>query len=278
MAHMALDLTGYFARIGYDGAADPTLDVLQDLVTAHTHAIAFENLDPMLGVPVDDLSPEALFDKLVHRRRGGYCYEHNGLMGHVLQELGFGVRRFTARVVWTAPPGSPVPSQTHTLLGVAPRGAPQLFLVDVGFGGQTPTSPLRLETGSAQQTTHEPYRLQSRGDILALQAEIRGEWQSLYEFASKTAPPVDLQVGSWYVSTHPSSHFVTNLMASLVTAEGRCNLSGRHLSVHRAGGTEKIELPDTAAVVDALTNRFGINVAETGDRATLEARIEEVSI
>ena len=121
MAHMALDLTGYFARIGYDGAADPTFDVLQDLVTAHTHAIAFENLDPLLGVPVDDLSPEALFDKLVHRRRGGYCYEHNGLMGYVLQELGFGVRRFAARVVWTTPPGSPVPSQTHTLLGVAPR-------------------------------------------------------------------------------------------------------------------------------------------------------------
>jgi arylamine N-acetyltransferase len=69
MAHMALDLTDYFARIGYDGSADPTLDVLQDLVTAHTQAIPFENLDPLLGVPVDDLSPEALFDKLVHRRR-----------------------------------------------------------------------------------------------------------------------------------------------------------------------------------------------------------------
>jgi arylamine N-acetyltransferase len=181
MADMELDLTGYFARIGYDGPADPTLDVLQDLVTAHTHAIPFENLDPLLGVPVDDLSPEALFDKLVHRRRGGCCYEHNGLMGHVLQELGFGVRRFAARVVWTAPPGSPVPSQTHTLLGVAPPDAPQLSLVDVGFGGQTPTSPLRLEIGSVQQTTHEPYRLQGRGDILLLQAGIRGEWQSLYE-------------------------------------------------------------------------------------------------
>ncbi|WP_428339466.1 arylamine N-acetyltransferase family protein [Mycobacterium sp.] len=273
---MALDLTRYFARIGYEGAADPTLDVLQDVVSAHTQAIPFENLDPLLGVPVDDLSPEALFDKLVHRRRGGYCYEHHGLMGYVLQELGFGVRRFAARVVWTAPPSSPVPAQTHTLLGVAPPGAPQLFLIDVGFGGQTPTSPLRLETGSAQQTTHGPYRLESRGDILVLQAEIRGGWQSLYEFATKTAPPIDLQVGSWYVSTHPSSHFVTNLMASLVNADGRCNLSGRHLSIHGGCGTQKMELPDAAAVVDALADRFGINVADTGDGATLEARIAEV--
>jgi arylamine N-acetyltransferase len=274
---MTLDLAGYFARIGYDGAADPTLEVLRGLVAAHTRSIAFENLDPLLGVPVDDLSPEALVDKLVHRRRGGYCYEHNGLMGYVLEELGFGVRRFAARVVWTNGPGSPLPAQTHTLLGVAPPDAPQLLLVDVGFGGQTPTSPLRLETGSVQQTTHEPYRLHSRGDVLVLQAEIRGEWQSLYEFATRTAPPIDLLVGSWYVSTFPSSGFVTGLMASLVTEDGRCNLSGRHLSVHGVGGTEKIELPDAAAVVDALTDRFGIDVADTGERATLEARIAAVS-
>jgi arylamine N-acetyltransferase len=277
MAHMTLDLPGYFERIGYDGSADPTLDVLQELITAHTRSIAFENLDPLMGVPVDDLGPEALIDKLVHRRRGGYCYEHNGLMGHVLEELGFGVRRFAARVVWMLEPGSPVPSQTHTLLGVAPPGAPQLFLVDVGFGGQTPTSPLRLETGSVQQTTLEPYRLQNRGDVLVLQAEIRGEWQSLYEFATRTAPPIDLLVSSWYVSTHPSSHFVTSLMASLVTADGRCNLSGRQLSIHGDGGTKKIELPDAAAIVDALTDRFGVNVADTGERATLEARLAEVA-
>ncbi len=277
MTGMTLDLSGYFARIGYDGAADPTLDVLQDLVTAHTRSIAFENLDPLLGVPVDDLSPEALVDKLVHRRRGGYCYEQNGLMGYVLEELGFGVRRFAARVVWTNEPGSPVPAQTHTLLGVAPPGAPQLLLVDVGFGGQTPTSPLRLETGGVQQTTHEPYRLQSRGDVLVLQAEIRGEWQSLYEFATRTAPPIDLLVGSWYVSTNPASHFVTSLMVSLVTEDGRCNLAGRHLSIHGGAGSEKTELADAAAVVDALADRFGINVAGTGDRATLEARIAAVS-
>lgn len=69
MAGMALDLTGYFERIDYRGAADPTLDVLQDLVTAHTRSIPFENLDPLLGRPIDDLSAEALTDKLVHRRR-----------------------------------------------------------------------------------------------------------------------------------------------------------------------------------------------------------------
>jgi arylamine N-acetyltransferase len=277
MADMTLDLDGYFERIDYHGAVAPTFDVLQDLITAHTRTISFENLDPLLGVPIDDLSPEALTDKLVRRRRGGYCYEHNGLMGYVLEELGFGVRRFGARVVWTVAAGAPVPSQTHTLLVVTLPGGQQPYLVDVGFGGQTPTSPIRLETGSAQQTTHEPYRLQDRGDGLVLQALIRGDWQSLYEFATRTAPPIDLKVGSWYVSTHPSSHFVTGLMASLVTADGRCNLSGHNLAIHRGGGTEKFHFENASAVVDALIDRFGINVADAGERAVLEARIDNVA-
>jgi arylamine N-acetyltransferase len=277
MADMTLDLDGYFERIDYHGAVAPTFDVLQDLITAHTRTISFENLDPLLGVPIDDLSPEALTDKLVRRRRGGYCYEHNGLMGYVLEELGFGVRRFGARVVWTLAAGAPVPSQTHTLLAVTLPGGQQPYLVDVGFGGQTPTSPIRLEIGSAQQTTHEPYRLQDRGDGLVLQALIRGDWQSLYEFATRTAPPIDLKVGSWYVSTHPSSHFVTSLIASLVTADGRCNLSGRNLAIHRGGATEKVRLDDASAVVDTLTDRFGINVADAGERKVLEARIDEVA-
>ena len=277
MADMTLDLDGYFERIDYHGAVAPTFDVLQDLITAHTRTISFENLDPLLGVPIDDLSPEALTDKLVRRGRGGYCYEHNGLMGYVLEELGFGVRRFGARVVWTVAAGAPVPSQTHTLLVVTLPGGQQPYLVDVGFGGQTPTSPIRLEIGSAQQTTHEPYRLQDRGDGLVLQALIRGDWQSLYEFATRTAPPIDLKVGSWYVSTHPSSHFVTSLIASLVTADGRCNLSGRNLAIHRGGATEKVRLDDASAVVDTLTDRFGINVADAGERKVLEARIDEVA-
>jgi arylamine N-acetyltransferase len=277
MADMTLDLAGYFERIGYHGVVEPTLDVLQDLVAAHTRAIPFENLDPLLGVPIDDLSPEALADKLVARRRGGYCYEHNGLMGDVLEEIGFGIRRFGARVVWTLPADAPVPSKTHTLLEVTLPGGPQPYLVDVGFGGQTPTSPLRLQTGSVQQTTLEPYRLQEQGEGLVLQALIRGEWQSLYEFATRTVPPIDLEVASWYVSTHPSSHFVTGLLVSQVSADGRCNLSGRNLAMHRDGVTEKILLDDAAAVVDVLIDRFGINVADAGERKVLEARIDEVT-
>ncbi|ORA84022.1 arylamine N-acetyltransferase [Mycobacterium malmoense] len=271
---MALDLNGYFNRIDYRGAGEPNLVVLQDLVTAHTRTIPFENLDPVMGVPVDDLSPEALSDKLVHRRRGGYCYEHNGLMGYVLAEIGFRVRRLAGRVTWMRPPDAPLPARTHTVLAVTFPGSPGPYLVDVGFGGQTLTSPIRLETGTAQQTTHEPYRLEDRGDGLVLQAQIRGEWESLYEFTTRTQPAIDLTVGSWFVSTHPSSPFVTSLMAARVTADARLNLAGRDLAIHRADGTEKIRLNDAAAVLDTLSERFGINMADVGDRGALEARID----
>ena len=273
---MTLDLNGYLDRIDFGGVAEPTLDALQALVSAHTRAIPFENLDPLMGTPVDDLGPDALTAKLVHRRRGGYCYEHNGLMGYVLAELGFRVRRLAGRVIWTLPPDAPVPAQTHTVLAVTFPGSQGSFLVDVGFGGQTPTSPIRIETGSVQQTTLEPYRLEDRRDGLVLQAQIRGEWVPLYEFSTRTAPAIDLKVGSWFVSTHPSSHFVTGLMAARVTDDARLNLAGRILTVHRAGGSEKIRLDDAAAVVDALTERFGVNVADLGDRGALEARLDEV--
>lgn len=273
---MTLDLQGYFDRIGYRGAAEPKLEVLQDLMTAHTGSIPFENLDPLMGVPVDDLSPEALTDKLVYRRRGGYCYEQNGLMGYVLAEIGFRVRRLAGRVVWMQPPDAPPGALTHTVLAVTFPGSQGSYLVDVGFGGQTLTSPIRFETGNAQQTTHEPYRLNDRGDGLVLQALVRDEWKPLYVFGTQTVPQVDLRVGSWYVSTHPESIFVTGLMAALTTDDARYNLAGRNLTVHRAEGSEKVRLDDAGAVVDVLGERFGIDVAGIGERRALEARIGQV--
>lgn len=273
---MTLDLNGYFDRIDYHGAAEPNLEVLRDLVTAHTRTIPFENLDPLMGVPVDDLSPESLADKLVRRGRGGYCYEQNGLMGYALAEIGFRVRRLAGRVVWMVPPDAPVGAQTHTVLAVTFPGSVGPYLVDVGFGGQTLPSPIRLETGSVQQTTLEPYRLRDRRDGLVLEAQIRGEWQSLDEFTTRTRPDIDLRVGSWWVSTHPSSHFVTSLTVARVTDGARMNLAGRNLTVHRADGSEKTRLEDAAAVVDALRDRFGINVDDVAERSALEARIDKI--
>jgi arylamine N-acetyltransferase len=271
----AVDVAAYFGRIGYRGPAEPTVETVHALVAAHNGSIPFENLDPLLGIPVADLGAAALADKLVRRRRGGYCYEHNGLMGYVLDALGFGVERLAGRVVWMNPDG-PLPAQTHQVLSVSVPGVDGPLLVDVGFGGQTLTSPIRLEPGPVQETRHEPYRIRDHGDGYQLEAEINGEWQPLYMFNTRPQPRIDLEVGSWYVSTHPKSFFVTGLTAALVTDNVRWNLRGRHLAIHRAENTERIRFETASDVLDALTDRFGIDMADLGDRADVEARVNEV--
>ena len=268
-------VVAYFGRIGYRGSAEPTVETLHALVAAHNGSIPFENLDPLLGIPVADLSAAALTDKLVRRRRGGYCYEHNGLMGYVLETLGFGVERLAGRVVWMNPDG-PLPAQTHQVLSVTGPDVDGPLLVDVGFGGQTLTSPIRLEAGPVQETRHEPYRLQTRGDGYQLEAQIHGQWQALYMFSTRPQPRIDLEVGSWYVSTHPDSFFVTGLTAAIVSDDARYNLRGRNLAIHRAGGTEKVRFDTAADVLDSLTERFGIDLTDLGDPADVEARVTEV--
>lgn len=269
------DLAGYFDRIGYSGSSEPTVERLHALVAAHNRAIPFENLDPLMGIPVADLGATALTDKLVLRRRGGYCYEQNGLIGYVLDELGYEVDRFAGRVVWMSPDGL-LPAQTHQVLSVTVPGVEGALLVDVGFGGQTLTSPIRLEAGPVQETRHEPYRLREDGDGLVLEAEIRGEWQALYTFTTRPQPRIDLEVGSWYVSTHPKSPFVLGLSAARATDDARWNLRGRHLAIHHGGETERIRFDTAAQVLEALTDRFGINLTDLGDRVDLEARVNEV--
>jgi arylamine N-acetyltransferase len=271
----AIDLAGYCSRIGYDGPREATVDTLHAIVAAHNRSIPFENLDPLLGIPVADLSAAALNDKLVQRRRGGYCFEQNGLMGYVLDELGFGVERLAGRVLWMNT-SEALPAQTHQVLSVTVPGVNGPFLVDVGFGGQTLTSPIRLESGLVQQTRHEPYRLSDHSEGYLLEAQIRGEWQPLYMFSTRPKPRIDLEVGSWYVSTHPKSGFVVGLSAALVTDDARWNLRGRHLAIHHAGETERIRFDTAAEVLDALTDRFGIDLTDLGDHTDLEARVAEV--
>lgn len=270
---MTVHPAGYLARIGFESSPVPTLGTLREIVAAHNRSIPFENLDPLMGIPVHDLSAEALTAKLVGRRRGGYCYENNGLLGYVLEDLGYGVDRLAGRVVWMRPPDAPQTGVTHNVLAVTVPGEDGRFLVDVGFGGQTLSSPIRLAAGPPQQTRHEPYRLVDHPEGLQLQTQIGGEWLPLYQFSLRPQPLIDLSIGSWYSSTFPEAVFVVGLSVALVTDDARWNLRGRNLAIHANGGTEKIRLQSAAEVLDQLTGRFGIDLSGLGD---VEARVSQV--
>ena len=269
------DLTDYLARIGFSGAIEPTRETLAGLVAHHQRRIPFENIDPLLGIPVDDLRPEKLLDKLVYRRRGGCCYESNGLMAYVLERIGFSVSALAGRPIWmdAAATSGRLTAESHQALAVGVPGVAGTFLIDVGFGGQSPSAPLHLETDRVQQTRHEPYRIRDLGDDLVLEALIRNTWQPLYTFADRPRPLIDMEVASWYISTCPKSFFVVGLSAGLITDNERILLRGRNLTVHRPEGTERIRLDSAADVIAALVSRFDINLEGLED---LSFRVSQI--
>lgn len=253
------ELDAYFRRIGFSGGGGPTLETLRDLHLRHAESIPFENLNPLLGRPVR-LDFVSLQEKLVREGRGGYCYEQNLLFQHVLKSLGYGVTGLSAGVVWNRPPEEMTP-RTHVLLRVDLQDGP--WLADVGFGGQTLTGPVRLEADIEQETPHERYRLVRCDDSgeLELQAEIRDAWRPLYRFDLRPQRLVDYEVGNWYVSTHPSSGFVTGLMASRAPAGCRYTLFNNSLAVHPLGGeSERRTLGTAAELREALTDVLGITL------------------
>ncbi len=254
-----MDLDAYFHRIGYSGARSATLATLRAIHARHAEAIPFENLNPLLGLPVP-LDPASLERKLVQDRRGGYCFEQNLLLGEALRALGFQVTGLAARVMWNARENA-VPPRGHMLLRIDLAGVP--YIADVGFGGLTLTGPLRLEAGVEQETPHEPYRLLASDATFVLQARIRDGWKSLYRFDLQEQPRPDYEVTNWYLSNHPDSRFVRNLVAARPTAGRRYALFNLELSVHHLrGDTERHVLGSVPEIRAVLENQFLIRLPE----------------
>lgn len=154
-----LDLDAYLARIGWGGSLAPDLTTLAALQDAHVRAIPFEGIDPLLGRPVS-LELAAVQDKLVARRRGGYCFEQNTLFRAVLERVGFSVVGLAGRVRWMSPPDAPLGPRTHMLLQVETPEGPHL--ADVGFGACLIDQPLRFPVGVEQRTRLGTFQLRSR--------------------------------------------------------------------------------------------------------------------
>jgi N-hydroxyarylamine O-acetyltransferase len=269
-----IDLDGYFRRIGYGGGTAPDHDTLAAIHQLHPQAIAFENLDPLLGVPVR-LDAASIENKLVRSARGGYCYEHNLLLMRVLRALGFRVRGLAARVLLRAPEGVIWP-RGHMLLGVELGGA--LHIADVGFGGSTLTAPLSLDRDGEQPTPHGPFRLVRTGDEFVLEAEIGQSWQSVYRFDLQEQFQVDYEMANWYQCTHPNSRFTTCLMVAKTAPGRRYGLRNRELSVHHVDGrTERRTLCNAAELRDTLSGTFGVTLADAAGLDALLTRFTAVA-
>lgn len=267
----SIDLDAYFARIGYAGSREPTLETLQAIVLAHAKAIPFENLNPFTGLPVK-LDLASLQAKLVHGRRGGYCFEQNGLMLAVLRALGFEASGLIARVIWNLPVET-VTARSHMVIRVELEGRSRM--VDIGFGGNTLTGVLDLTPGVEQATPHEPFRLVDEGDgYLRQEVQLRGDWKASYRFDLTRQNPIDYEVGNHFTSTHPSSHFLSTIIASRVGDGRRYALRNTELTTHHLhGDSERRVLGGPAEIEDALEDVFSLSFP---DRNLLRERLQRL--
>jgi N-hydroxyarylamine O-acetyltransferase len=255
----ALDLEAYFQRIGYDGPRDPSLATLRALHLKHPAAIPFENLNPILGlpVPIDLPSIEA---KLVHTKRGGYCFEQNALFWAVLQRLGFTATGLAARVLRGGRPAEQSP-RSHMLLRIElPEG---VHIADIGFGSTTLTAPLRLFDESAQETPHGLFRVVKTGEEYEEQAQFDGEWQTQYRFALQQYFPQDYESLNWYRATHPKSPFVNILQVARALPDRRLGLRDNQYAIRPLEGrNEKRVLQSAREIMDVLERDFEIALPE----------------
>jgi N-hydroxyarylamine O-acetyltransferase len=270
----SLDLDAYLARIGFEGRVLPDLATLELIAYRHPASIPFENLNPLAGRPVP-LDIDSLTEKMVRGGRGGWCFEHNILLGTALAAIGFRVEGLAARVLWDVAPGVTTP-RSHMVLHVDLEGRP--YIVDAGFGGLTLTAPLRLEPTVAQQTPHERFRLGPADGGFVVEAELHGEWRPLYRFDLQRQALADYQVTNWYLSNHPQSRFVASLIAARVQPDRRYGLRNTDVAIHhRDGVTERRTLTTAAEIRTTLEQLFGIRVPEGADIDAGLARIATVA-
>jgi N-hydroxyarylamine O-acetyltransferase len=264
----SFDLQAYLERIGYAGAAAADLSTLTAIHRRHVDAIAFENLDPLLGRPVS-LELGALQDKLVRSRRGGYCFEHNTLLKAALEALGFAVTSLSARVRWMALPDRPLGARTHMLLLVDLAEGP--WIADVGFGHLL-DAPLRLIADVEQRSPTASYRLTRSDGCFLLSTLLPAGWQPIYLLSTEPQVPADFEVANWYTSTSPQTWLTRSLLVQRLGEKARYQLSNTRFTERRHDG-ELLErtLASAQELDQVLDQVFGLTAPASAE--TVFARL-----
>jgi N-hydroxyarylamine O-acetyltransferase len=247
-----MNVHAYLARIGYEGPLEPTADTLRALHRRHLLTVPFENLDIHRRRRIV-LDAERFVEKVVGRKRGGFCYELNGAFATLLQAAGFRVTFISARV--SNKQGKLSPEFDHLALRVDLRGS---WLADVGFGDSF-IEPLRLLSQVEQRDPAGGFRLVRAGERWQLERrQPEGDWRPQYDFSLRRRRLSEFAVRCRYHQTSPRSHFTRDRICSLATPDGRITLSGTRLIVTSGGGKEDTALDSDAAWHSALRDRFGI--------------------
>jgi len=249
-----MNITAYLDRINYHGPLTPTAGTLRELQVAHLLTVPFENLSIHAGEPIV-LDDNALFEKIVRRRRGGFCYEANGLFAALLRALGFSVKMLSARVANAV--GEFGPDFDHMALMITLKDH---WLVDVGFGDSF-REPLLIDKRGAQRQGDRAYRIDSDGTYLPLMQRedgADGEWKAQYRFTLRPYEYSDYEEMCRYHQTSPLSHFTRGRICSRATPDGRVTLSEMRLITTSNGERQERTLANEEEYAAILRERFGI--------------------
>ena len=250
------DLDAYFERINYPGGTKPTEETLNNLHICHTLNVPFENLDVFYKKP-PLLDESSLYNKIVKNRRGGYCFEMNGIFSMVLKRLGFRVTNLLARVTID---GINYTSKTHQAILV--ETADKKWIADVGFGNDGIIAPLLLVENTDQKQFAHVYRIvkEPRFGGYLLQKKTEDRYNSMYAFTLDECYPEDFAMSNHYTATFPASFFLMMRMCTMPTKEGRITLTDTHFKVINNGDTTETGIKDDEEFNSYLNEYFRLDL------------------
>ena len=245
----------YLQRIGYQGTPKTDFNTLHDLQRLHLQSVPYENLDIMRGIPLS-LEVEAIYEKIVIRGRGGYCFELNALFAWLLRNIGFEVTDCMARFLRDE---TEIPMRRHRVLKVALDGAE--YLADVGCGGMIPRKPLPITDGQVSEQNSEKYVLKNEDFLGHVLYEWRNEsWRRIYSFTDEPQLENDFIAVSYYCEAHPDSFFRTQDMVHIFTDSGRKSVAGGEVRLFTPEGVNVIIPAAKDVYHELLYTHFGIRI------------------
>ena len=247
-------MLAYLDRIGVTEPAASDAAGLRALHLAHQLTVPFENLSIHLAEPIS-LDEGDLVDKIVRRRRGGFCYELNGAFALLLEALGARVSRVAAGVYGEAGLSPPF---DHLALVVHPADGSGPWLADVGFGSHS-DYPLLLDVRDEQDDPAGRFRLADAG---AGDIDVLKDGQPQYRLERRERTLADCVPTCWWQQTSPRSHFTRSTICSLRTPGGRVSISGRTLIQTQDGNRTEKQLGSDDALLTAYRDHFGVVLSQ----------------
>jgi len=249
----------YLDRIGMTLDLDnykPDYELLKQLQYAHVTHVPYENLDLVHHRIPLTLTPEAVFDKVVVRGRGGYCFELNCLFNWLLQQLGYTTTSYMARYLRGE---TDIPMRRHRIVVAESEYTGGRVVCDVGIGDRAPRYSLRLETDIIQEQFGEKYRIE-KDDFYGwvISDFYKGEWVRFFGFTEEVQLDIDYVMPSFWCEAHPDSKFHKSNIVSLKTPTGRKTIADMTHRIFEGTEVTEIEMKSEEELNTILRDVFGI--------------------